>query len=92
MNENIEKYSKKVEELNPLINANNESIQKLNEEIIKKSNQSEQLSKQLNENGSALSRLQERILPNIENFWKVIDENKVLLNNLDEKQNNLQKV
>lgn len=91
LNENIEKYSKKIEELNPLINANNESLQKLNEEIINKSNQSEQLSKQINENGSALARLQERIVPNIENFCKVIDENKILLTNLDAKQNNLQK-
>ena len=36
---NIEKYSKQIEELNPLMNANKENLVKLKEEFIKKNNQ-----------------------------------------------------
>jgi chromosome segregation ATPase len=61
---NIENYSKQIDELNPLINANKENLVKLKEDFIKKNNQKEILNKKIEENESILEKLKERIVPN----------------------------
>ena len=68
---NIENYSKQIDELNPLINANKENLVKLKEDFIKKNNQKEILNKKIEENESILEKLKERIVPNPETFNKI---------------------
>ena len=91
LNNNILKYTKQIDELNPLINNNKEKIIKLNEDFNKRNNQLEQISKQIEENSSILTKLKERIVPDPENFNKIIEENKLLLNDYGIQQTNLQK-
>ena len=88
---NIEKYSKQIDELNPLINNNKEKLIQLNEEVNKKNNQTQQLSKKIEENSSILTKLKERVAPDPENINKIVEENKSKLNNYSIQQSNLQK-
>ena len=89
---NIEKYSKQIEELNPLMNTNKEkNLVKLKEEFIKKNNQVEQINKKLEENESILSKLKERVVPNPENFNKIKEKNQQTLIQLNNEQSQLQK-
>ncbi len=91
LNNNIEQYSKQIDELNPLMNNNKENLIKINEEINRKNIQTEQLSKKIEENKSILTKLKERVVPNPESINKIIEENKIKLDNFSVEQNNLQK-
>ena len=88
---NIENYSKQIDELNPLINANKENLVKLKEEFIKKNNQKEILNKKIEENESILEKLKERIVPNPETFNKIKEQNQQTLINYNNEQSQLQK-
>ena len=88
---NIENYSKQIDELNPLINANKENLVKLKEDFIKKNNQKEILNKKIEENESILEKLKERIVPNPENFNKIKEQNQQTLINYNNEQSQLQK-
>jgi hypothetical protein len=88
---NIEKYSKQIEELNPLLNANKENLVKLKEEFIKKNNQVEQINKKMEENQSILEKLKERVVPNPESFNKIKEQNQQTLIQLNNEQSQLQK-
>ena len=91
ININIEKYTKKYEELSPLIISNKENLKKLNEEYNKKKNRKENLSKQIEEKILNLEKIKEKIVPEPEKFNKIIEENKSKLNSIDTQQNNLKK-
>ena len=86
---NIEKYSKQIEELNPLMNANKENLVKLKEEF--KNNQVEQINKKMEENQSILEKLKERVVPNPESFKKIKEQNQQTLIQLNNEQSQLQK-
>ena len=88
---NIENYSKQINELNPLINANKENLVKLKEDFIKKNNQKEILNKKIEENESILEKLKERIVPNPETFNKIKEQNQQTLINYNNEQSQLQK-
>ena len=88
---NIENYSKQIDELNPLINANKENLVKLKEDFIKKNNQKEILNKKIEENESILEKLKERIVPNPETFNKIKEQNQQTLINYSNEQSQLQK-
>ena len=88
---NIENYSKQIDELNPLINANKENLVKLKEDFIKKNNQKEILNKKIEENESILEKLKERIVPNPETFNKIKEQNQQTLINYNTEQSQLQK-
>ena len=88
---NIENYSKQIDELNPLINANKENLVKLKEDFIKKNNQKEILNKKIEENESILEKLKERIVPNPETFNKIKEQNQQTLFNYNNEQSQLQK-
>lgn len=88
---NIENYSKQIDELNPLINANKENLVKLKEDFIKKNNQKEILNKKIEENESILEKLKERIVPNPETFNKIKEQNQQTLINYNNEQSQLQK-
>ena len=88
---NIENYSKQIDELNPLINANKENLVKLKEDFIKKNNQKEILNKKIEENESILEKLKERIVPNPETFNKIKEQNQQTLINYNNEQTQLQK-
>ena len=88
---NIENYSKQIDELNPLINANKENLVKLKGDFIKKNNQKEILNKKIEENESILEKLKERIVPNPENFNKIKEQNQQTLINYNNEQSQLQK-
>jgi chromosome segregation ATPase len=88
---NIENYSKQINELNPLINANKENLVKLKEDFIKKNNQVEILNKKIEEDESILEKLKERIVPNPENFNKLKEQNQQTLINYNNEQSQLQK-
>lgn len=91
MKNNIEKYSKEINEINPLLNKNKENIIQLNDEFNKKNIEAQKISQKVEENNSILSKLKERIVPDPESFNQVIEQNKLKLNNLGVIQNNLQK-
>ena len=88
---NIENYSKQIDELNPLINVNKENLVKLKEDFIKKNNQKEILNKKIEENESILEKLKERIVPNPETFNKIKEQNQQTLINYNNEQTQLQK-
>ena len=88
---NIENYSKQIDELNPLINVNKENLVKLKEDFIKKNNQKEILNKKIEENESILEKLKERIVPNPETFNKIKEQNQQTLINYNNEQSQLQK-
>jgi chromosome segregation ATPase len=88
---NIENYSKQIDELNPLINANKENLVKLKEDFFKKNNQKEILNKKIEENESILEKLKERIVPNPETFNKIKEQNQQTLINYNNEQSQLQK-
>ena len=88
---NIENYSKQIDELNPLINANKENLVKLKEDFIKKNNQKQILNKKIEENESILEKLKERIVPNPETFNKIKEQNQQTLINYNNEQSQLQK-
>ena len=88
---NIENYSKQIDELNPWINANKENLVKLKEDFIKKNNQKEILNKKIEENESILEKLKERIVPNPETFNKIKEQNQQTLINYNNEQSQLQK-
>jgi len=88
---NIENYSKQIDELNPLINANKENLVKLKEDFFKKNNQKEILNKKIEENESILEKLKERIVPNPETFNKIKEQNQQTLINYNNEQTQLQK-
>ena len=88
---NIENYSKQIDELDPLINANKENLVKLKEDFIKKNNQKEILNKKIEENESILEKLKERIVPNPETFNKIKEQNQQTLINYNNEQTQLQK-
>ena len=88
---NIENYSKQIDELNPLINANKENLVKLKEDFIKKNNQKEILNKKIEENESILEKLKERIVPNPETFNKIKEQNQQTFINYNNEQSQLQK-
>ena len=91
ININIEKYSKQIEEISPLINTNKESLKKLNEEYSKNNNRKENLSKEIEEKITNLEKIKEKVVSEPEKFIKIIEENKSKLNNIDIQQNNLKK-
>ena len=91
ININIEKYSKQIEEISPLINTNKESLKKLNEEYSKNNNRKEDLSKEIEEKITNLEKIKEKVVSEPEKFIKIIEENKSKLNNIDIQQNNLKK-
>ena len=91
ININIEKYSKQIEEISPLINTNKESLKKLNEEYSKNNNRKQNLSKEIEEKISNLEKIKEKVVSEPEKFIKIIEENKSKLNNIDIQQNNLKK-
>lgn len=88
---NIEKYTKEIDELNPLLNENKKKIIELADEFNNKNNQLGQISKKVEENTSILNKLKERVVPDPDNFNKIIDNNKLKLNELCNQQNALQK-
>ena len=88
---NIENYSKQIDELNPLINVNKENLVRLKEDFIKKNNQKEILNKKIEENESILEKLKERIVPNPETFNKIKEQNQQTLINYNNEQSQLQK-
>ena len=87
---NIENYTKKINEITPSININKENINQLNKEFEEKIKTKNNLSKQIEENSAILNKLKESVVPDPDNFNTIIENNKIKLKNINIQQNNLQ--
>ena len=90
ININIEKHSRKIDEINSVVQNNIENITQLEREINNKTIRSEQYSKKIMENESILSELKERVAPDPENCNKNIENNKIKLKESETQKNRLQ--